>query len=283
MPELPEVETIRRSLEERIVGRSITDVTLRNFPGVIGGADPDEFRGALQGLTVHAVERMGKYLRLRLDSGQNLVIHLRMTGQLVIVPKFAAPLRFEHLALGFGDIDLRFADQRKFGRVLLTTDSEADGIALVLGVEPLSDQFTAESLQLLLRNRQAPIKAFLLDQRRIAGVGNIYADEALFRARIHPMRAAGSLADEEVASLVTAIRTVLEEGLLRRGTTFSSYRDANGVPGDNVANLRVYGRGGKEICDTCGALLSKMTVAGRGTHLCSICQPLDRQSPSSGR
>jgi formamidopyrimidine-DNA glycosylase len=274
MPELPEVETVRRSMSDRVVGSSIQSVTFRDFPGVVGELSPDLFTALVVGERFDRIDRRGKHLWLSFDQGNGLFIHLMMTGQLLLIRPDEEPVRFEHLRL---ELDngwaLAYADQRKFGRVLRLSDEQWDAIDRRIGVEPLQENFTEALLFDLTRNRRSPIKAFLLDQRRIAGVGNIYADEALYRAQVHPAREAGSLDEAEAARLRDAIRTVLSEGLDRKGTTLSDYRDANGDAGTNAANLRVYGRGGTGICEICGTALVRLIVAQRGTTICPTCQP----------
>ncbi|MCO5222783.1 MAG: bifunctional DNA-formamidopyrimidine glycosylase/DNA-(apurinic or apyrimidinic site) lyase [Thermomicrobiales bacterium] len=275
MPELPEVETVRRSMSGRVIGSSIVSVEFRDFPGVVGDVLPDVFQQLVIGERFERIDRRGKHLWLAFDGGGGLFVHLMMTGQLVLVRPGDDALRFEHLRLGLDSgWSLAYADQRKFGRVLRLTDEAWETIERRIGPEPLDAQFSVEALSAAMRNRKTPIKAFLLDQRRIAGIGNIYADEGLYRAGIHPMRQTGSLDEADIERLRGAIRAVLSEGIERRGTTLSDYRDANGDVGTNAANLRVYGRGGTGICEQCGAQLVRLVVAGRGTHICEICQPL---------
>ena len=274
MPELPEVETVRRSMTDRVVGASIESVAFRDFPGVVGGPSPEAFGALVVGERFGHIDRRGKHLWLSFDQGNGLFIHLMMTGQLLLVRPNEERVRFEHLRLGLDNgWSLAYADQRKFGRVLRLSDEEWDAIDRRLGAEPLRDEFSEALLFNLTRNRRTPIKAFLLDQRRIAGIGNIYADEALYRARIHPARESGSLSGAEAARLRDAIRAVLSEGLERKGTTLSNYRDADGDAGTNAANLRVYGRGGTGICEICGTPLVRLIVAQRGTTICPTCQP----------
>lgn len=275
MPELPEVETIRRTLERRLAGRTIERVDIGDWTGVIGETDPQWFIAESEGSSIARVSRRGKYLRLHLSGERSLLIHLRMTGQLLLVSPTAGPVRFERLRINLGKIDLRFADQRKFGRVLLLKDEAVELKERELGIEPFDEGFTTAWLEKRLAGRTSPIKSFLLDQRFIAGIGNIYADEALFRAQIHPMRRAGSLDRLEIARLADAIPAVLEEGIQRRGTTFSSYRDASGEAGTNVRNLRVYGRSKGGRCFTCGGEIVSLVISGRTSHFCPNCQPLE--------
>jgi formamidopyrimidine-DNA glycosylase len=214
---------------------------------------------------------------LPLDEDTALMVHLRMTGRLLVVPSDAPPARFEHLAIHLdGGRDLRFADQRKFGRVLHLPFHEArallDG---TLGPEPLERRFTATYLLSRLRGRTAPIKSFLLDQRNIAGLGNIYVDEALFRSRIHPLTPAGTLGETQVRSLVRSIRAVLRSAIANQGTTFSTFENPYGERRSNADFLKVYGRARRgEPCLRCGSPLAWMQLGGRGTSYCPRCQRL---------
>lgn len=274
MPELPEVETVRRSLLDSVVGQTITGLRLRDFPGVLGDQRGEDVAARIAGRTIQDVRRRAKYLILVLDDGTAIVVHLRMTGVLTVTARDAEPLRFEHLAIELGDgLDLRFSDQRKFGRVLHVQDDEVQRLEGRLGQEPLTGTFTAAWLVERLRRRPGKIKAVILDQALIGGLGNIYADESLFRARIHPERRANTLTAEEVQRLHRAIRSVLRAAIDNQGTTFSSFADAEGNPGRYGAVLSVYGRGGKGQCPRCGTALARAVVGGRGTSYCPRCQP----------
>jgi formamidopyrimidine-DNA glycosylase len=277
MPELPEVETVRTGLRTLVLNRRITGLRVGVFEGVVGDLGVDATRARLLDRTIVDVARRAKYLFLVLDDETFLSVHLRMTGVLQVVPRDAAPLRFEHLAIELDDgNDLRYSDQRKFGRVLHIESSGYDEHDRFLGPEPLEPSFTPAVLAERLRGRTAPIKASLLDQRRVAGLGNIYVDEALFRAGIHPLRPAGSMTAPEAERLHAAIQAVLSEAIARQGTTFSSFSNPYGESGNNQPNLRVYGRGRKgEPCLICGSALELLTVGGRSTHFCAVCQPLD--------
>jgi formamidopyrimidine-DNA glycosylase len=277
MPELPEVETVRAIAARELPGRTITGVTFRDFPGVVGELPADTFRALVTGRTLGEPERRGKYLLLPLDDGAALMVHLRMTGRLLVMPSDAPLVRFEHLAIHLdGDRDLRFADQRKFGRVLHLPFDEAQAqLDGALGPEPLERGFTATYLLGRLRGRTAPIKSFLLDQRNIAGLGNIYVDEALFRSRIHPLTPAGTLGETQVRSLVRSIRAVLRSAIANHGTTFSSFENPYGERGSNADFLKVYGRARRgEPCLRCGSPLAWMQLGGRGTSYCPRCQRL---------
>lgn len=276
MPELPEVETLRRTLAPELVDRSIEDVLLGSFTGVIGDVLPAQFRAGIIGQRITNLDRRGKYLIMKLSDDTAVVVHLRMTGQFLLRERADPAIRFEHLTLRLDNgRDLRFADQRKFGRVLHVRPDYATQLDQRLGPEPLAPTFTAEILTSRLASRPGKIKNVLLDQRLVAGLGNIYVDEALFRAGLHPLREARSLSVQEVARLHRAIRGVLRQALTNRGTTFSSYRDANGRQGGNQRYLSVYGRGAHGApCDRCGGPLERLVVGGRGTHVCPVCQPV---------
>jgi formamidopyrimidine-DNA glycosylase len=282
MPELPEVETVRLILHPAVVGKAITSVTLRDFPAVLESALPGiEPATTLIGRTILDTRRRGKYLFLTLDKNLFLVIHLRMTGRLLLAPPADPPVRFEHLAIHLDDgPDIRFGDQRKFGRVTLAGQDEIDRLDLRLGPEPTSPRLTSARLRTVLANRPGRIKNALLDQRMIAGLGNIYVDEALYRARIHPERAANSLTIDELKRILRATRLVLNQSLVRQGTTFSSFENPYGEPGTNANFLRAYGQskdGG--VCSRCGTPFVRIVVGGRGTTFCPHCQMNPAPSP----
>jgi formamidopyrimidine-DNA glycosylase len=276
MPELPEVETVRRSLVERIVGQPIRSVAITDFPGVLGGTRVEDMQARIAGRTVQAVRRRAKYLFFDLDDGTAIVVHLRMTGRLTLVPHGHEPLRFERLTIAFAnDLDLRFSDQRKFGRVTHLHEDDVQRLETNLGLEPLTRSFSAAWLGEKLGRRPGKIKSVLLDQGLIGGLGNIYVDESLFRAGIHPERRANTLAPEEVRRLHRAIKGVLRAAVDGRGTTFSSFQDAAGNRGRYGGRLLVYGRGGKGPCPRCAKPLERLVVAGRGTSFCPTCQPAE--------
>jgi formamidopyrimidine-DNA glycosylase len=269
MPELPEVETIRRDLEPRLAGRRITRVEIPpDRVHVLEGIDEAAFREGLVGAGIEAISRRGKFLIFDLDTGAKLVVHLRMTGKLLLP---GAPLvGFLRAALWFDDgSSLRFTDLRKFGKLWLV-----DSLSPLLdnvGPEPLTEGFVLELLAGALRNRKAPVKSVILDQRRIAGIGNIYADEALFEARIMPTRLGGELSPAEVARLHEAIRTVLLRGVESRGASFRDYLDGEGQSGNMQMHVQVFRRTGKP-CYVCGAAIERCRVGGRSTHYCPQCQ-----------
>jgi formamidopyrimidine-DNA glycosylase len=275
MPELPEVETVRRSLLKRVVGQRITSLQVGDYPAVLGGDRAEDVQARIAGRTVTGIRRRAKYLILDLDDGTAIVVHLRMTGRLSLVPHEEPPLRHQRLAIDFDSgLDLRFSDQRKFGRVTHLHHEDVDRLEQRLGREPLTRDFSAEWLGERLRRRKGKIKSVLLDQHLIGGLGNIYADEALFRAGIHPERAANSLDADELHRLHQAIRGVLRAAVDGRGTTLSDFEDADGNAGRYGGKLQVYGRGGKGLCPRCGTPLERALVGGRGSSFCPQCQPL---------
>jgi formamidopyrimidine-DNA glycosylase len=273
VPELPEVETVRVSLEPALVGRRFERVEIADSR-LTRPLDPDEVAVELQGEVVDAVERRGKYLVFRFRSGRVLLIHLRMTGSLLHGRDGALeddPYRRAVVRLDDGS-DVAYRDVRRFGTWLLLEPEEVAPYLLArLGEEPLSEGFTTAALAARLRGRRAPIKAAILDQRAAAGLGNIYADEALWRAKIHPLRPAGSLTGREVGRLNRGIKEALQAGIARQGTTLRDYRTPNGGRGSMQEELRVYGREG-EPCPRCGAAITKTTAGGRGTWFCPRCQ-----------
>lgn len=275
MPELPEVETVRRIAASLVQGHAILAVRVsESFPCVLEGEDGIDPASTLVGSAILGVHRRGKYLLVELDSGLWIVVHLRMTGRLLVVERSTAPIRFQHLALELSnEVDLRFGDQRKFGRVSVVTPGFVEALSARLGVEPLTDAFSADWLHARLERRSGKIKSVLLDQHLIAGLGNIYVDEALFRARLHPTRAANSLDHDEVRRLVSAIRSVLRSGIENQGTTFSTFENPNGEAGSNAAYLQAYGKGRRgEPCPACGEPLAHGVIGGRGSTWCPVCQ-----------
>ncbi|HVS85083.1 MAG TPA: bifunctional DNA-formamidopyrimidine glycosylase/DNA-(apurinic or apyrimidinic site) lyase [Gaiellaceae bacterium] len=276
MPELPEVESVRRQLEPGLVGRRFERVEIAD-PRLVRPYDPDEVAAELQGERVAAVERRGKYLIVRFDSGRVLLVHLRMTGSLLHAPRGTLeddPHRRVVVKLDDGS-DVAYRDVRRFGTWLLLEPGEADAyVDERVGVEPLEAVFTAAHLAGRLARRRAPIKAALLDQRTLAGMGNIYVDEALWRARLNPLRPAASIDRNEVRRLHKGIREALAHGIARQGSTLRDYRLPDGGMGAMQDEFRAYGRGG-EPCDRCATPIAKTRVAGRGTWYCPRCQPVD--------
>lgn len=274
MPELPEVETVRRSLLP-LVGQTIVNVQFGAFTGMLGDLAPEMLNAAVASRTIVNLRRRGKYLFIDLDDGASLLIHLRMTGQLVSTPLDAPPLRFEHLQIELGGGgSIRFADQRKFGRVVYLFPDAPDPLELKLGPEPLSRAFSANYLFAYTRKRTAPIKALLLDQRAIAGLGNIYVDEALWLARLHPLLAAGQITESDANRLAKAVKRVIRAGIEHRGVTISHFVDGAGESGENQHHLNAYGRGRRgDPCPRCGNPMAWLIAGGRTSHFCPYCQP----------
>lgn len=273
MPELPEVETIRRSLQDKIKGKTLTGVEVF-LDKMVKSFDVESLDAKLNGRKITRLDRRGKYLIIHLSGGLAMVIHLRMTGQLLYCSPEQETPKHTHVVFHFNDErELRFVDQRQFGKVQLVPVKELNTVSglKTLGVEPLSDDFTREYIKRELKNKRTKIKSLLLDQTFIAGIGNIYADEALYRSMIHPERVASALNTRETARLFLAIKEVLIEGIDNRGTSIKDYIDGDGVQGTNQGNLRVYGRNG-EPCDKCGKIIEKISVGGRSSHFCPKCQ-----------
>ena len=276
MPELPEVETIRAQLAERIPGRTFTRVEVQD-PKIVSPDDPAGFAEDVVGRRIEAVDRRGKYLLIDLDAPRTLAIHLRMTGRLHW--QAGPPDESERFLRARFHLDdgstLTFGDMRRFGRAWIVggdaREREAYWRARV-GVEPLTPRFTARLLAQLLEGRRGPIKAVLLNQALVAGLGNMYVDEALFMARIHPLRPAGSLDQDEVRRLHRAIRDRLAAAVAAGGASIDSYRDGLGEKGSMQDLLRVHLHAG-EPCPRCGTTIRKTRVAQRGTYWCPTCQP----------
>jgi formamidopyrimidine-DNA glycosylase len=273
VPELPEVETVRRALAPLLEGATIARAEILDAR-LTRPVDPVTVAAELTGETVVALGRRGKYMLWRMASGRTLVVHLRMTGSLRHAPPGELPEdphRRALLVLGDG-VEVVYRDVRRFGTWELLEPGEEEGyLSRRLGPEPLEPRFDVASMARVLAGRAAPVKAVLLDQRRIAGVGNIYADEALWQARVHPRRPAGSLDADEVRRLHRAIRAVLRRGIELQGATLRDYALPDGEGGGMQSEFRVYGRGG-EPCERCGTPIERDVVAGRGTWSCPTCQ-----------
>lgn len=275
MPELPEVETVRRRLAPVLEGTTITRAEIAD-PRLTRPVGPELVADALVGERIASLERRGKYLLWRLDSGRTLVVHLRMTGSLRHAPAGGLPddaYRRAVIRLD-NDVDVAYRDVRRFGTwELLDAAHLRPYLAARLGPEPLAGSFTRARLARAAEGRRAPVKAFLLDQRRIAGIGNIYADEALWRARIHPRTPAGELDASELARLHRSVRAALRRGVELQGSTLRDYVTPDGTNGGMQHEFHVYGRLG-EPCDRCGRPIERIVVGGRGTWLCPRCQQL---------
>jgi len=281
MPELPEVETVRAQLEPVLTGRRFERVEIRD-PRLVRPYEPAEVAAELEGERVAAVERRGKYLIVRFESDRVLLIHLRMTGSLRHSRNGLDEDSHRRAVVKLDDgSDIAYRDVRRFGTWLVLQPGElAPYLATRVGDEPLDALFTAARLGERLAKRRAPIKAALLDQRTLAGMGNIYVDEALWRARINPLRPAESLDRKELQRLHKAIRAALDAGIARQGSTLRDYALPDGGSGSMQDEFKVYGRGG-EPCDRCGTPIAKTRLGGRGTWFCPACQPYAASSASS--
>jgi formamidopyrimidine-DNA glycosylase len=283
VPELPEVETIRRQLAPHLEGRTLLEVEILD-PRWTRPVPPRAVEDELRGRVVERIGRAGKYLVWSLSGGRYLLVHLRMTGALLFDP---APepthtrVRFE-LDAGHR---LVYVDPRRFGtgHVLHGAAARDAYLSQRLGIEPLTPEFTTEHLHAIARGRSAPVKSFVLDQRRIAGVGNIYADEALFRAGIHPLRAAGALNRSQLEALRVSIEAALLAGIEAKGATIDDFRHVDGARGSFQDQFLVHRREG-EPCPRCATTIRKLVVGGRGTYVCEHCQPRPRRRrPSEAR
>ncbi len=273
MPELPEVETVRRSLQGLVLHKKITRVEIFK-PALLALGDEAAFAG-LAGLELAAVNRRGKYLLFSLDTPQPLfwVVHLRMTGKLLYHQQGEPLQKHDHARLQFADgSELVYNDTRAFGRFWLAGDPAQVSGLNSLGLEPLDAGFSAEYWQEKIKRRpKCQVKAALLDQRMVAGLGNIYADEVLFQAGVHPERPLGSLTAEENQRLAVAMREILQASIEQRGTTFRDYVDGNNQKGGYQEFLRVFQKSGQP-CPNCGQAIERIKVAGRSSYFCPHCQ-----------
>lgn len=271
MPELPEVETIKNELIPHILGRRVDGVTLF-WEGIVQRPSVEEFYSRFIGQEITGLTRRGKYLIFSLTSGEVFVIHLRMTGSLLVsqnssdLPQYTRAI--VHLD---SDTNILFRDPRKFGIMWLVEN--ADFITTKLGPEPLEAEFTPHLLSQRLRNRIAPLKALLLDQAFVAGIGNMYADEALFFAGIHPLRPGGSLSLAEVERLHRAIQRVLCAAISNKGASVENYFRPDGTLGTAHFQFQVAHRLSGKLCSVCGTPIERITVRNRGTYFCPHCQP----------
>lgn len=273
MPELPEVETIVADLRPHLTGRTIVRCELI-FPTIVRHPEPEVFIDSVAGMRIAAVRRRGKYILLDLQQDLLLVVHLGMTGHLRLVDADAPIEKHTHAIFTLDDgRHLRYHDPRRFGRLLLGTEASLMSAKKmpVLGPEPIDVGFAAEELYQRLHKRRTALKAVLLDQAAIAGVGNIYADESLHRARLRPDRLARSLSRKSVQRLHESLRESLLVAIANRGSSVDTYRDAWGDLGGQQEKLMVYGRAG-EPCFTCGRPLAMIRIAGRSTVFCRRCQ-----------
>ncbi len=274
MPELPEVETVVRGLRDELCGRKIVSARIKEATILGYPHDKDEFANTLENKNITGMSRRGKYIVIELSDEKFLIVHLRMTGKLLIRNSESILKKHTHAIFRLDDDrDLRFNNVRKFGRLYLVDQDELEkaGSFSKLGPEPLSDDFDESVLEEIFAGRKAPVKSVLLDQKKLAGMGNIYSDEALFRAGIKPDKPAGELSSSEIKKLYNSIITVLKAGIKYRGTTFSDYVDALGESGDFQDELRVYGRE-EDSCPSCGCEIEKEKISGRSSHYCPSCQ-----------
>jgi formamidopyrimidine-DNA glycosylase len=302
MPELPEVETVARDLQRWVAGAVIVDARVAWDRTIRHPQPPERFVAEVAGATIRRVGRRAKTVLIHLEDGRVLTVALRMTGALIVAPPGAPPDPYARVVFALADgRELRYRDVRKFGRIGLwpggglrsvgsgrgtRSRRVAEGspryrIGEVFaghGPEPLSRSFTVQRFAERLARRSARLKTLLLDQAFIAGMGNIYADEALWRARLHPLRAADTLSEEEVRRLHRAVRRVLREGIANRGSSFSDYVGADGEPGLNAERLAVYRRT-EQPCHRCGRAIRRIVVGQRSTHFCPRCQPEPVASP----
>jgi formamidopyrimidine-DNA glycosylase len=268
MPELPEVETVVRGLNAQVRGLTIKSVA--HIAAHLKRRDSN--LGSLAGDTFANFRRRGKYIIAELSSGRNLLIHLRMSGRILVTDDSIRRRKHDHFVATFAKCDRRlvFSDVRKFGVLEFLDGNRSDGYH-TLGIE--ATHITSAKLRSLLQGSSRPVKALLLDQTALAGLGNIYADETLYRSRVHPLRPCDKVESGEVSRMAANIRTILRSAIKMMGTTFDSYSGVNGNPGEYSRFLRVYNREGT-VCRRCGDTIIKIRAAGRGTHLCPTCQPL---------
>jgi formamidopyrimidine-DNA glycosylase len=273
MPELPEVETVSRSLKPFLLNKTIRDVKFL-WPGVTTPQSNKEFLKHTVGQKIIKLSRVGKYMFWKLSNGYEIVVHLRMTGQFLADLKMAQHLSHERLRLKLSSgKEIHYFDQRKFGRLWVTNNlSKLKGSQVSeLGIDALDSKLTEKLFIQKIRSKKRQMKVLLLDQTLIAGLGNIYVDEALYLAKIHPLALSSKVPDSNLKILFKSMRKVLNDSLKYQGTTFRDYRTARGEEGGFFARLNVYGRKNQK-CKRCGHVISKIKVAQRGTHLCLVCQ-----------
>lgn len=275
MPEMPEVEIIKRYLDDKLVGKNIKDICIK-LDRLIKYPSPSKFERRVKGKTISAVIRKGKYIWLEIDKGYKVIFHLRMTGALVYSSE-GEVLDSARIVFSFNDSSvLCYYDTRTLGAVYCIATEETGVISALgnMGAEPLSKEFSPKYLANILAGKSTKIKTFIIKQEYIGGVGNIYADEALFLANIHPLRSASSLNSKEIKKLHKAINKVISEGIKDGGTTFRDYRNGAGEKGRHQEKLNVYARKGMP-CTVCNTVIEKITVGGRGSHYCPRCQRIN--------
>ena len=276
MPELPEVETVRTRLAPHVIGARLDGVEIRDVR-LTRPVDPRAVEARLSGERIEALDRLGKYLVFRFETGSSLLVHLRMTGSFLCGPSGRVPTdAYTRAVLSLdNEADVVYRDIRRFGTWVVSEAGELEPyLARRVGVEPLSAAFTGRHLAERLAPRRAPVKAVLLDQTTVAGLGNIYADEALWRARVHPLTPARNLGERDRRAIHRAVRRALADGIARQGATLRDYRTPDGGTGTMQDAFNVYGRHG-EPCPRCGTEIAKTRAAGRGTWFCPRCQPRD--------
>jgi formamidopyrimidine-DNA glycosylase len=293
VPELPEVETVARDLQRWVAGATISDVRVEWERTISHPPPPDRFIAELRGATIASVGRRAKTVLIHLVDGRVVTVALRMTGALIVAPHGTPDDPYARVVFDLADgRQLRYRDVRKFGRIGLWEGGglrsrrriaerrepyRVGDVFARHGPEPLARSFSRARFAERLRHRSGRLKSLLLDQSFVAGIGNIYADEALWRAKLHPLRTADTLSEEEIRRLYRSIRAVLRQGVEHRGSSFSDYVGADGEPGANAERLKAYRRTG-EPCFRCGRPISRIVVGQRGTHFCPHCQraPVDR-------
>ena len=288
MPELPEVETLRRELAQVLIGARIESVRVRwrktvAVNGAGAGAVRRGFARTLAGTRLRGVERRGKYLLLHLSRGLTLITHLRMTGQLLLLPKGTPSDRHTHVIFQLHGarsaarpprpMNLHFRDVRKFGRFDLTETSRLDELPALANLGPDATEISPADFTALLGSRKSRIKPLLLDQRRVAGLGNIYVDESLFAARLHPETPANEIPPATARALHRQIKRILRAAIAAGGTSMRNFLNTAGRRGRFIRRLKVYGRAGAP-CPRCGTAIERIVVSGRGTHICPACQRL---------
>lgn len=273
MPELPEVETVRRIIEPQIIEQSVLAVTICN-PHILSYPDADSFEKLLVGQTVQSVSRRGKYLTVHFSAGDRMVIHLRMTGQLLVTPTDYPMEKHTHLIADLsGGKQIRYTDVRRFGRFWYLRADEPDNVTgqHKLGLKPLDDALTAEYLEARLGNRKKAIKEMLHDQSVVAGIGNIYSDEILFAAGLYPSEKCVDLTTDDWRRLAEKIREVILWGIRANETTPEEYLAGKGKEYRNMPDLSVYGREG-QLCNHCGTVITRTVIGGRSSCYCPVCQ-----------
>ncbi len=279
MPELPEVETVKNELLPYVIGRCITGITLF-WEGIVKQPPVEEFRSRIIGQKITGIERRGKYLLVSLNSDDLLIMHLKMTGSLLVGQNSSEPPKYTRAIIHLDrDTNIFFRDPRKFGMMRLVKDR--DSVVGKLGPEPLEAFFTPQLLAQRLAKRTAPMKALLCEQTLIAGIGSMYADEVLFTTGIHPLRSGGNLSQEEVERLHSAIRQILWAAIGNKGASVNTYFRPDGTRGTAHFEFKVAHRGGKP-CFSCGTPIQRLPIRNRGSYFCPKCQPKPRSRRQNG-